>query len=182
MMLKWYEQLKRLSPRERVMVVVGGLFLCIVLIYTTLLEPIVDRMQRLDRLIAGKQSAIQELAVVRAEFVGVHAQARRIDQTIDAAADTFSLLAFLEEVADDVGIKSQIVAMRPQSAVSSSDYRENSVEVKIEKVDLSSVVDLLKAMHEASAVLRFKRFHLRPRFDDPEYLDVAFRVSTYERI
>lgn len=181
-MSNWFEQLKRLSLRERVMVIVGGLFLFIVLIYTTALEPMLDRMQRLDRLIAGKQSAIQELAAIRAEYVGVHAQATQIDRTINAVSDTFSLLAFLEEVATEVHIKSQIVAMRPQSALPTSDYRENSVEVKIEKVALSSVVALLKAMHEASAVLRFKRFHLRPRFDDPTYLDVSFLVSTYERL
>ncbi len=182
MMLQWFEQLKRLSFRERVMVLAGGLFLVTVLIYITAVEPMLDRMQRLDRLIAGKQSAIQELAVIRAEYVGVHARATQIDQRIDAASDTFSLLAFLEEVATDAHIKSQIVSMRPQSALPSNDYRENSVEVKIEKVALSSVVDLLRAMHEASAVLRFKRLHLRPRFDNPAYLDVAFLVSTYERI
>ena len=181
-MLKWFEQLKRLSLRERVMVIAGGLFLFVVLIYTTAVEPIVDRMQRLDRIIAGKQSAIQELAAIRAEYDGVHAQAMQIDRTIDAVSDTFSLLAFLEEVAAKVHIKSQIVAMRPQAALPASDYRENSVEVKIEKVALPSVVDLLRAMHESSAVLRFKRFHLRPRFDDPTYLDVAFLVSTYERL
>ena len=181
-MSNWFEQLKRLSFRERVMVIVGGLFLFIVLIYTTAIEPMLDRMQRLDRLIAGKQSAIQELAAVRAEYVGVHVQAMQIDRTIDAVSDTFSLLAFLEEVAAEVHIKSQIVAMRPQSALPASEYREHSVEVKIEKVALSSVVDLLKAMHDASAVLRFKRFHLRPRFDDPAYLDVSFLVSTYERL
>ncbi|HIA13689.1 MAG TPA: hypothetical protein EYN74_02135, partial [Nitrospirales bacterium] len=54
MMLKWFEQLKRLSLRERVMVIAGGLFLVTVLIYITAVEPMLDRMQRLDRLIAGK--------------------------------------------------------------------------------------------------------------------------------
>ena len=156
--------------------------LSIVLLYTTAIEPVVDRMQRLDRLIAGKQSVIQDLAAIREEYVGVHTRAMQIDQTIDATSDTFSLLAFLEEVADKVRIKSQIVAMRPQSALPSSEYKESSVEVKIEKVALASVVELLKAMHEASAILRFKRFHVRPRFDDPAYLDVAFLIATYERI
>ena len=85
-MLNWFEQLKRLSFRERVMVIAGGLFLFIVLIYTTAVEPMVDRMQRLDRLIVGKQSAIQDLAVIRAEYVGVHAQAMQIDRVIDRRA------------------------------------------------------------------------------------------------
>ncbi len=181
-MVKWFEKLKRLSLRERVMLITGGTFLSILLIYTTAIEPMVDRMQRLDRLAAGKQSAIQELAAIREEYVGVHAQAMQIDRTIDEVAGSFSLLAFLEEVATEVHIKSQIVAMRPQAALPSSEYREKSVEVKIEKVTLSSVVDLLRVMHTASAVLRFKRFHLRPRFDDPVYLDVSFLVSTYERV
>lgn len=181
-MLKWLEPLKRLSLRERVMVIAGGLFLFILLIYTTAIEPMIDRMQRLDRLAAGKQSAIQELAAIREEYVGVHAQAIQIDRAIDEVSGTFSLLAFLEEIATDVHIKSQIVAMRPQAALPSSEYRENSVEVKIEKVAIPSVVALLRAMHTASAVLRFKRFHLRPRFDDPAYLDVSFLVSTYERV
>lgn len=181
-MSNWLERLRALSPRERGMVVAGGLFLVSTFIYVIALEPMLDRMQRLDRLIAGKQSAIQELAAIRAEYGGVHARATRIDQVIDEVSGTFSLLAFLEEVAEEVHIKSQIVAMRPQSAVPSTEYRENSVEVKIEKVAIAAVVELLKTMHEASAVLRFKRFHFRPRFDDPAYLDVAFLVSTYERM
>ena len=182
MMKRWLERIEALSSRERIMVDVGGGVLVVALIYTAVLEPMIDRMQQLDRLIAGKQNAIQELALIRAEYVDVHAYATQIDETIDLVSDTFSLLAFLEEVAGNIRIKSQIVSMRPQEAFPSTEYQENAVEVKIEKITIEAVVGLLREMHEATAILRFKRFHLRPRFDDPTYLDVAFLVSTYKKL
>ena len=77
------------------MVIAGGIFLVTVLIYITAVEPMLDRMQRLDRLIAGKQSAIQELAVIRAEYVGAHARATQIDRSIDAVSENFSLLSLI---------------------------------------------------------------------------------------
>jgi hypothetical protein len=70
--------------------------------------------------------------------------------------------------------------MKPRSSAVGEQYKESSVEVKLENVNTQQLVNYLFRIENSEAFLRIKRLHLKKRHDNPKYLDATFLVSSYE--
>jgi hypothetical protein len=86
----------------------------------------------------------------------------------------------LEGLAGKARIKGNIASMKPQSTSLGEDYKESSVEVKLESITTKQLVDYLFRIENSGAFIRIKRLHVKKRHDNPKYLDATFLVSTYE--
>lgn len=138
-------------------------------------------IDKLDRGIVQKRNDLEELARIRAQFEHLNRQVGLLDQRIlKNEQENFSLLAFLESLAGRTKIRSKISYMRPKSGPETDFYKELSVEMKIERVNLSEAVRFLNSIETAPHVLRIKNLHFKTRYANPEFLDVNFLVSTYE--
>ena len=77
--------------------------------------------------------------------------------------------------------KENLVYMRPQPASTQDGYREDSVEIKLEKIRLDQLVRLLYDIQNADAFLQVKNMRVKTRFDNRTLLDVVLTVSAYGR-
>jgi general secretion pathway protein M len=59
--------------------------------------------------------------------------------------------------------------------------REESVEVRLEKIRLDQVVRLLYAVDTADALLQVKNLRLKTRFDDRTLFDATMTVAAFGR-
>ncbi|MBI4228192.1 MAG: hypothetical protein HY693_00575 [Deltaproteobacteria bacterium] len=59
-------------------------------------------------------------------------------------------------------------------------YDERSVDVEIRKVPLNTVVDLLYKVQIRPSLLKVSNLRMRTRFDNPDLIDVNFRISSFE--
>ncbi len=59
-------------------------------------------------------------------------------------------------------------------------YKEKSVDVEIRKVPLNKVVDLLYKVQVGRSLLKVSNLRIRTRFDNPDLIDVNFRISSFE--
>jgi len=59
-------------------------------------------------------------------------------------------------------------------------YDEKSVDVEIRKVPLNTVVDLLYKVQIRPSLLKVSNLRMRTRFDNPDLIDVNFRISSFE--
>ncbi|MBI3611236.1 MAG: type 4a pilus biogenesis protein PilO [Nitrospirae bacterium] len=173
----------RITARERLYLMIGGVATGGILLYGILSTAswYGDRMRGLDRLIRQKEEALVTLDQVRKEYVRLKNQTGSLDERIRKDEGKFSLLSFLESLAGNADVRSKIAYMRPQSGVVVDRYRETSVEIKIENVTLDQAVKFLSSIEQAPHVLRVKNLHFRTRYANPQFLDVTFLVSTYER-
>jgi len=173
----------RITPRERIYLIIAGVTVIGLLFYGIYSAAVsyLDRVKGLDRLIRQKEEALATLGQFRREYVQIKGQVGSLDERIRKDQGNFSLLSFLESLAGTTDVRSKIAYMRPQAAVPVDQYREVSVEMKIENVTLDQAVRFLSAIEQAPHVLKIKNLHFRTRFANQQYLDVTFLVSTYEK-
>jgi len=172
-----------ITSRERLYLIIGGVSLIAILLYGVFsaAASYLDRIKSLDRLIRQKQEALTTLDQIHREYVRIKRQVGSMDERIQKDQGQFSLLSFLESLAGTTDVRSRIAYMRPQAAVPMDPYREISVEMKIENVTLDQAVRFLSAIDQAPHVLKIKNLHFRTRYANPQFLDVNFLVSTYEK-
>jgi hypothetical protein len=172
-----------ITSRERLYLIIGGVTLVGLLLYGVYSSAALylDRMKGLDRLIHQKEEALTTLDQIRREYVQIKSQTGSLDERIQKDQGRFSLLSFLESLAGTADVRSRIAYMRPQTMAMVDQYRETSVEMKIENVTLDQAVRFLSSIEQAPHVLKIKNLHFRTRYANPQFLDVTFLVSTYEK-
>ncbi len=173
----------RLTRRERRVLIVGSLVGIGMLIYGLFSSTVfyLDRMKGLDRLIRQKEQTLVELARIRTEYALLSRQMSTVDDRIQKDQGRFSLLSYLESLSNTTQIRTRIAYMRPQPGMATDQYRETSVEMKVENVTLDQAVRFLSSIEQAPHVLKIKNLHFKTRFANPQFLDVTFLVSTYEK-
>ncbi len=173
--------IRSISTREKVFLLSGGIFLTIVIGYNWVLSPFVERMRVLDRLVSQKEANLKQIVELRGEYLRLQKDLSTIEEKLARKKEDFSLLSYLEKIAADQNIRTNITSMKPQASPLLDGYRETSVEVKIEKTTLDQIVSLLTSIEDSPYLLKVKRLYLKTRFADPQYLDATFLVVTYEK-
>ena len=168
------------TDREKVVVGTGVLSVVLLLAYGLVIDPLLERNARLDRLIAQRQTDLERVTRLTSDYRDAAARVVALDHRT-AAAGSFSLLPFLEQTATTQQIRDRLLSIRPQPIQTLTPYREVSAEVKLENVTLAQVVGYLTALEAAPQRLRVKYLRLKTRFADPTVLDGSFVVATYEK-
>lgn len=173
--------LMRLSRRERWVLGGGALVAFFLVGYLAVLDPALERMGQLDRLIPQKEKELREFTDLKERYLTLSNGIKAVEQRLPLQ-NQFSPLSFLEENATRNQIRANIAYIRPLTPQVHEPYREIPVEVKVENVSLARVVPFLTSIENAPQPLRIKRLSMKTRFSDPALMDVTFVVSSYEKI
>ena len=147
-----------------------------------LVEPTLNRIVRLEKLIPRKEQALRELQQMKAEYQAISKQVQDLAKQLPNES-TFSPLSFLEENAAKNRIKDKIAFIRPLTPQEhQSLYREVPVEVKVQKVTLSQIIPFLSALEKGPHHVRIKRLSIKTQFSNPDLVDVTFLVLSYEKV
>lgn len=172
--------LSRFSPRERIFLSLGLIASAGLLGYHFFLSPVLERLKILDRLIAQKQEESIEMSRLRGEYLAVAQKVSAMEARVTGGGEGFSLFSYVEGVADQGGVKENIVFIRPQPEQSFGPYREIGVEVKVEALTLAQMVQFLDLIEQSPQLVRIKRLHLKKQYSDPRLLNGTFVVASYE--
>lgn len=169
----------RLSTREGVALLIGAAVVLGTGFWVGVWEPLQAHLALLDRRVAAKRTEYRQISELAGRFEGLRGRIAGIEDDLRRNRD-FSVLSHLEGLAKEARLQDRIVQMKPRAAETTRHYRENAVELRMEKVRLPDLVRYLDQVENAKALLRIKQLQIRPRFDDPNLLDVRFQVSSYE--
>ena len=179
MMTQLRERWKHLAPRERTMLMIGGLITAISLLFVLAVDPLLTTLDRLDRQATKKQKESGELAMLAQEYAAKHARLTKAESRMPSADSGFSLLAFMEDAATTAHIRDRIAGMQPQMQVLVQGYQETAVDLRLEGVQLPEILALLMELERAPYDLHVRHFQVRPKFDNPMNLDATIRVLSY---
>lgn len=177
----WLPALGRLTSRERVFLLGGGALSLLLVATIMLVLPLVDRWEVLRRTIAREERAIVELAVLREDFLRLRQLVQEAETQVARGRGEPSILSYLEDVAATHGVRRNIAHMRPQTNALDAQYSETVVEVRLEEMTLTQVVDFLSAIEQSPRPIRVKRLQLRARFAEPRLMDMVLHVASYAR-
>lgn len=170
----------QLTPRDRVALSIGTAVVLVTALVFGVIAPYRSALSSLDTKIARRQTQVQEVANLGAEYRKLQRQLNEAEGRL-SRNQNFSLFTFLEAAVGRVATKENLVYMRPQPPVSKEGYREESVEIKLEKLRLDQLVRFLYAVESAEAWLQVKNLRVRTRFDNKSLLDAVMTVSSYGR-
>ncbi len=166
-----------LSQRERIILAGGALFVAITLFYLLVWTPYNAALETLDAKIRSKQKQVVEVQALQRDFQNLNTQIRQAETQLSRGT-TFSLFSFIEATEAQVASKENLVYMRPQPSVDQNEFREESVEIKLEKIRLDQLVQLLYEIESANAFLKVKTLRVKTRFDNKSELDAVMTISS----
>jgi len=162
------------------MVGVGAVFVILSVLYFGIVTPYGNAIEQLDGKIASRQRQMKEVQTLRDEYLNLQDQLAEAEKRL-AKAKNFSLFSFVESTTDRVQTKENLVYMRPQPTAEQDGFKSESVEIKLERIDLGRLVQLLYALNTSDVYLQVKSLRVKPRFDDKSLFDVVMTISQYRR-
>jgi len=170
--------LKRFSPRERVVILSGLIILALLFIWFVLLSPYFKTMSKLDRSLASLERQVTTASTMRDQILQLRQQLATAGPKNQAGKPLFSQV---ESLTEQTGLKQQLLSMRPQPATVQGDFRQQLVEIRLEKIALAQLVKLLHAIEYRSGGVQVKSMRVKPRFEDRSVLDVNMVLMSLEK-
>lgn len=169
----------QLAQREKIILIVGGVFVLSFLFYYLELAPAMERMQVLDRLIRGAEADFRQMKELQNTYLSQQKVLNNINESLAKRQKDFAIFSFLEELATKSGLKSNILYMKPSVTTQGGFYRESSVELKVEGVTLKQLTQYLYEIENSPQLLKIRKLHIKPRARGKNLLEATFQVSTF---
>ena len=181
MMRSLHERWQQLAPRERTIVLIGGIIIGLSLLFVLAVDPLLSTHDRLERQTARKQKDLHELALLSREYAEKYDRLAKVENRLPPADSRFSLLTFMEEATTAARVRERITVMQPQVQSLPQGYEETAVDLRLEGVQLPELLALLVAIDQAPYDLQVRHLKIRPKFDNPVNLDATVRVLSYAK-
>ena len=172
--------INQLNQRERIFVIAGGFALVLALLYFAIVAPYRGALNRFDSQIAARSVQLQEVKALQARYLELQQQMAQMESLLGKGQD-FSALTFIENLVGRTAGRENLLSMRPQSPELRSEFTVDSVEIKLEKLTLKQVLELLLGIEAASTPMQVKNLYLKQRFDDRSLLDATMTVTALRR-
>lgn len=171
--------ISNLSMREKAILTSGVICCVLVLIYVMLISPFSNKMQALERKISTGEVQIRELTSLQEQYQQLEHQIKQVRS--DSHNNATGLLSFVENQVQQVAGRDKLTSMRPIAPVRHDDILEEGVEVRIERVTLRQIVNMLEQLERARNPVRIKGLDLKVRFEDKSLFDVTLLISTFSK-
>lgn len=172
--------IERFSPREKLALVVAGGVVILTILIAGIILPYRTALARLDQRIASRQEQILEARTLVQRIKGMQAEVAATERKLSTKS-AVPLVATLEGLVAEIAGKEKLLGLRPQPVSAPAGFRQEKVEMSLEKVRLEQLVQLLHAIDSAKSALQSDSVKMRPRFEDPALLDVTLVVSSFVR-
>jgi hypothetical protein len=169
----------KLGRREKLAITVGGVAVVLLLFYSFGLSPALERLRTLDRLVAVKERELHQMNTLREMYLAQKRVMEEVNRNLGQRGPDFAIFSFLEDLANQIGIKNNIKYMNPAVTTPGELFRESSVEMRLEGIALQQLTRYVYDIEHAPQLLRVRRMQIKPRPANPDSLDVTFHVSTF---
>jgi general secretion pathway protein M len=181
MMQSFRERWHQMSKRERTLVMAGGIVLGLSLLFLLIVDPLLDKLDRLERQTVRKQKDLAELTALSQGYLTKRDRLVKIESRMPANDSHFSLLTFMEEAATTAQVRERITSMQPQVQSLAQGYEETAVDLRLDGIQLPELLALLVAIDRAPYDLHVRHLQIRPKFDNPVNIDATVRVLSYAK-
>jgi general secretion pathway protein M len=168
----------RLTPREKLLIVASAVLVAVWALFAFTVKPVITRMETLRRTIPEKQSELAKLRARSAEYVLLREHLANLQAKVALQDEGFELLPFLESLIGQCGLAEKVTKMKPYAVPLGSNYRQTIVEIKLDNVTLSQLVDFLWKVESSKALVKAKSLHIKKNPTNPDLLDSTFEIHS----
>ncbi len=135
-------------------------------------------LKRLDRKVTSARNDLSQLEVSLQQYRELDARLRKLKRQSNATAGR-NLITTVENAAEKIDARNQLVYVRPQPDKTHEDLTEEGVEIRMVKLQLHQLVELLHQFDQIGQRLKVSQLRIRTRFDDQELLDTSMILSRF---
>ncbi len=170
------------SPRERWIIAIAACVIGLGAMDSMLVTPLQERIARTERRILDAEADSARASRIALRFHALRGELALVEAQIQPGAQT-NLLALIESLAAEAGIREQLEAIKPRQGSRNELYPETRVEVSLKSASLQQTVKLLHAIENAPLHLMVRSVRIRSLrtfgTDRAQLLDVSFFVSSF---
>jgi type II secretory pathway component PulM len=170
---------QNLQLREKIFVVCAAVAVLLFLLFMLVIGPVLDRSALLDRQIRKAEQDLVTLKAHSREYNQKKHRLAHLESLISEGSDV-ALMTQLATLARKTGVGNNINSMTPSVNSSTAAYTEESVDVKMDNVTLSKLVEYLYEMKQPKQFLKVNRLTIKPHTNNRQQLNVSFRVSIFQ--
>lgn len=145
--------------------------------FTFCVNPVLGRIETLNRVIPEKQEELKLLGAKIDEFVALRDGIDGLHAKIAAQGETFELLPFVDSLLKECGLSQKLVAMVPETSPLGSDYVETVVAAEMQRVTRLELYDFLVKLQAAKVLASTKRLRIKKNLADANLLDAEVDIS-----
>ncbi|MEE9251851.1 MAG: hypothetical protein V3U74_00650 [Thermodesulfobacteriota bacterium] len=165
-----------LSERDRKAIIWGGVGATIFLLIF-ISQAFYSHTRKLEKRYNATKTQLQTILTLSEEYIESKDRVERIANSIVSPK---SLLSSVEKILIQSRVDRASFSIKSKSPTKWDLYDEISVEVKIEKIPLPRIIDILYRVQNTVAYLKISNFKAETRFDKPNLMNISFRVSTFK--
>ena len=172
------ERFQQLGAGEKRALAVLAVVLAAAALVRLAVFPLMDKASALDQRLSSQTAVLEEVTrlAARMEAVRQAVGAAKSGEGENPAGD-FTLFSFLEKLADQNGIKGNIVFLRPSASDSGTGRALSIVEIRFQNISMANCVAFLLGVETAPAVW-VRRFGLSLSAGEDGLLDVTLETAT----
>ncbi|MEW5725254.1 MAG: type II secretion system protein GspM [Thermodesulfobacteriota bacterium] len=170
----------RINRRERTFLGAGALVLALLAVYFLIVAPLSERRQKLEALTGRLEEDLAELRRLAAQYQTLARVKEELEKRVQGRGGRVAPFAFLESLARESGLTGRIESMTPVASPSGEEGRAALAEfdVRLSGIGLLELVRFLYRLESSDAVFFVVNLNIRPRYLNPELLDVSLRLAS----
>ncbi len=171
--------LKNLSKREKIAVTAAAVVIIVVALAQYVITPILNEHKLLKRNIRIKTQAVKEMRMLQTEYNNLARKTEQAKHRFANRKKDFRLFSFLEKLASEAGVKSNITNMKPSTSTSTdASYTISKVEMKLQAVTLNQITAFLHKVETTGNMVVIRRLSLSRTSKKKPYIDAILQVET----
>ena len=171
----------KLAKRERLFVTLAAVAVVLFILFEFLVFPFFKERSRMRRGIVERQVELVDIMEGSVRLKALKSNSQGLEESLARREEGFALFSYLENAAGTAMVKESIKYMRPSTAKGPGDYKESTVEVRIEAVTLQQLVDYLYRIESPEKVVYVKRMSIQENKKGKGYVDVILQALTYTK-
>src|SRR3970040_1550169 len=163
----------RLNGRERAILIFGTIGAIAIIAYGVVIGPVADRYTTLLRMTEQKEEQYKNMLLLKEEYTVLKKEYTDLEKGASRTKEGFTPLTFMENVSTQSRTRDKVVSLKPRVIPIGENFRESSIEIKIERVVLEQLTTYLHLIENSVYPLKVKTLHMKSRFDDPGLMDAS---------
>lgn len=171
----------KLNTREKISVAVAGGAIVLFLLFQFLVFPLFDKSEQLTRMISTREQQLEQIKQLQIAYRETSAKTEQAQRRLKTRRRGFTLFSFLETLAGQTGVKSNIAYMKPSSTPQKeSAYRLSLVEMKLQEITMSQLLTYLYGIETSRDMIVIKRLSISKSEQKADLINTIFQVETLE--
>ena len=167
---------RTVTNREKILIYSAVALLLIFVVYQFLFSPLLRARKEYDLEWMELEGRVHEMEVIARRYESEKSYLESLETTFESKSN-ISVLTFLENVAEDVGIRDNIEYIKPKGNEAKDGITKTIVELKVDAISIVDLMRFLYRIEEERNGLVVNYLRVKPYFKDKTKSDVIFRIA-----